>query len=100
MRAKNKPRPAVPQKITKVSSLAILKIIRTEQPGCHLCTFTCTLLCLIGGGCQIENFGKKNPQVNLIIRRKWPKNTPSPHSPIKRNLDNCYPGAIRHEKVG
>ena len=38
-----------------------------------------TLFCLIveGGGRQIANFGKKTPQVNLIIIREWPKNTSS-----------------------
>ena len=41
-----------------------------------------TLLCLIvwGGGRvwvgQIANFGKKNPQVHLIIIREPPKNKP------------------------
>ena len=56
---------------------------------------------------QITTFGKKNPQVHLIIIREWHKNNPSP---ILRNLDNFPPGAfipppplppptIRHKRV-
>ena len=56
-----------------------------------------TLLCLIGGGVKWQILGK-NTQVHLIIIRKWPKNTPSPH--FIKNLDNFPPGAFhRHQRV-
>ena len=52
------------------------------------------------GGGQIANFEKK-PQVQSIIIREWPKDTPSPptpqpppphtHTPILRNSDNFPP---------
>ena len=43
--------------------------------------FNCiTLLFLIvGRGDQITKFGKKNPQVDLIIIREWTKNPPLPY---------------------
>ena len=52
--------------------------------------FKHTILCLIVWS-HIASFGKKIPQVHLIIIREWPKNnprpSPSPH-PICRNFDN------------
>ena len=39
-----------------------------------------TLLCITGGegGESNWNFGRKIPQVHLIIIREWPKNNPRP----------------------
>ena len=39
--------------------------------------FKHTILCLIVSS-HIASFGKKNPQVHLIIIREWPKNNPPP----------------------
>ena len=52
-----------------------------------------TILCLIaveGRRKRGEEGKTKNPQTQLIIKRKWPKN----NSPILRNLDNFTPGAF------
>ena len=66
----------------------------------------CTLLCVVVEGVWInlQIFGKKTPQVHLIIIREWPKNNPLS---ILRNLD-VFPGAfslystpltIRHKRL-
>ena len=47
--------------------------------------------CKGGGGINLQIFGKKTPQVHLIIIREWPKNNPLS---ILRNLDNVFPGAF------
>ena len=44
-----------------------------------------------GGGGQIASFGKKTPQVHLIIIRKYDLKI---NPPILRNLDNFPPGTF------